>query len=248
MEFSNMKLRIFIVALILAAQIAGLAYISYLREREWRDNPTFRLECTSYDPRDLLRGHYLPLDFKILDDIPFEKFDAEAQEKIRKEFARNIERVRSGENSFAYSYSYSTPPPNFWLVLKPAAETGFWEVEHVTTSDPKIDFNTNPEAGKIVLRSGTKSKYRRIRISNPHLNENEPLPENPPQTEERALLVSFENPWDFFPNYRFYLAEEKAKEFDKKYRGNEERVSAELFLRGDGSPVIKRIFVNGEEF
>ena len=51
------------------------------------------------------------------------------------------------------------------------------------------------------------------------------------------------------PNSRFCLSEEKAKRFDAEVRGNAARVvSAELFLRGDGEPVLKRLFVDGEEF
>lgn len=242
-----MKLRIFIVVLILAAQIAGLAYVSYLREREWRNNPTFRLQCTSYDPRDLLRGHYLPLDFKILDDIPFSKFDAEAQEKIRKELADDIERVLSGEVSSSRSYSFSRLP-DFWLVLVPALETGFWEVERVTASDPKIDFNANPEAGKVVLRSGKKLGYWSLAVCIRRPKRNESIPENLQPANESELLFSFEDSRTFFPNGRFYLSEEKAKEFDRRYGRASENVSAELFLRSDGTPVIKRIFVNGEEF
>lgn len=244
-----MKFRIFLVALLLAAQVAGIAFVSFLREREWRNNPTFRLQCTSYDPRDLLRGHYLPLDFKILDNIPFSKFDEAAQKQIRGKFSLKMEYVLKGKTSyeFAYAYSYDNPVPELWLVLAPIPETGLWEVERVTTSDPKIDFNANPQAGKIAL-SLKRTKYWNFRISNPLLHDNETLPENVPALAESALLFSFENPRIFFPDHRFYLAEEKAKEFDKKYRGSMADVSAELFLRSDGTPVIKRLFVNGEEF
>ncbi|MBP3302175.1 MAG: GDYXXLXY domain-containing protein [Opitutales bacterium] len=235
-----MKLRIFLVALILAAQVAGIFCVSRAREREWQNNPTFRLECRSYDPRDFLRGHYLPLQFKIEDEIPISKFDASAQKKLRKEYA-HIPRSRE-----------------FWVILAPNAETGLWEIERVTAEDPEIDFNANPQTGKIALKA-----------DDPYIL---PLRKNvdflaPSATEsaEKHTTQTAQSPEDFFTagspievkvrldfpftNRRFYLPEEKAKEFDKKFRGNTQHViSAELFFRADGSVVPKHLFIDGEEY
>lgn len=245
-----MKLRIFFIALILAAQVAGIAFMSFARERERENNPTFRLQCATYDPRDLLRGHYLPLDFKILDDIPFSKFDADAQKRIRTPLMKHnggaFDSILKGGCASRQLY-YWGDAHVFWIVLAPAAKTGFWEIELVTTSDPKIDFNANPDAGKVALPA-TLPRYYTMHVRNPNCKTDANGKTVKMPASEQDLLFSFESPQHFFPNNRFYLAEEKAKEFDKKYRGNEERVSAELFLRDDGSPVIKRLFVDGEAF
>ena len=235
-----MKLRIFLVALILAAQVAGIFCVSRAREREWQNNPTFRLECATYDPRDFLRGHYLPLQFKIEDEIPISKFDAPAQKKLRKEYA-HIPRGRE-----------------FWVILAPNAETGLWEIERVTAEDPKIDFNADPQAGKIALKADDPyilPLRKTVDILAPSATE----------SAEKHTTQTAQGPEDFFtagspfeikvrldfpfPNRRFYLPEEKAKEFDKKFRGNTQHVvSAELFFRADGSVVPKRLFIDGEEY
>lgn len=80
-------------------------------------------------------------------------------------------------------------------------------------------------------------------------DRNVPAPENFDEIFDPASAVRVSS-WDFsLPNSRFYLSEEKAKRFDSEIRGNAERVvSAELFLRADGTPVLKRLFADGKEF
>lgn len=243
-----MKLRIFLVLLILAAQIAGIFCVSFARERDRQNNPTFRLECTSYDPRDFLRGHYLPLQFKIENEIPISKFDTSAQKKLREEIDKALSQLLAGGAD--YQYAYIPRDWEFRAILAPNAETGFWEIERVTAEDPKIDFNANPEAGKIALKA-----------DNPYVLPLRKTVHIPVQSTKQTA----QSPKDFFTagspfeikvrldlpfrNRRFYLPEEKAKEFDEKFRGNTQHViSAELFIRNDGSAVPKRIFIDGEEY
>lgn len=234
------RFALFLVVLILAAQLVGLFCVSAARERERANNPTFRLECASYDPRDLLRGHYLPLDFKILRDVPASKLDAAARERLREKHADAINRL--GEEREA---SLMTTPDEFWLVLAPNAETGFWEVERATFDDPKIDFNAHPENGRAALRLKWSGALW-LRFRRP---EDAPAPKTFDDVFDPAFGVTMHS-YDFeLPNSRFYLSEKKAKRFDAEARGNAARVvSAELFLRDDGAPVLKRLFVDGEEF
>ncbi|MGF0068844.1 GDYXXLXY domain-containing protein [Candidatus Spyradosoma sp. SGI.093] len=234
------RFALFLVVLILAAQLVGLFCVSAARERERANNPTFRLECASYDPRDLLRGHYLPLDFKILRDVPASKLDAAARERLREKHADEINRL--GEEREA---SLMMNLDGFWLVLAPNAETGFWEVERATFDDPKIDFNANPENGRAALRLKWSGALW-LRFRRP---EDAPAPKTFDDVFDPAFGVTMRS-YDFeLPNSRFYLSEEKAKRFDAEARGNAARVvSAELFLRDDGAPVLKRLFVDGEEF
>ena len=234
------RFALFLVVLILAAQLVGLFCVSAARERERANNPTFRLECASYDPRDLLRGHYLPLDFKILRDVPASKLDAAARERLREKHADEINRL--GEEREA---SLMTTPDEFWLVLAPNAETEFWEVERATFDDPKIDFNAHPENGRAALRlkwSGALwLRFRRTKEA--------PAPKTFDDVFDPAFGVTMRSDDFRVPNDRFYLSEKKAKRFDAEVRGNAARVvSAELFLRADGAPVLKRLFVDGEEF
>lgn len=257
------RFALFLVVLILAAQLVGLFCVSAARERERANNPTFRLECASYDPRDLLRGHYLPLDFKILRDVPASKLDAAARERLREKHADEINRL--GEEREA---SLMMNLDGFWLVLAPNAETGFWEVERATFDDPKIDFNAHPENGRAALRLKWSGALW-LRFRRP---EDAPAPktfddvfdpsferscsrsrERAPKTFDDVFNPAFGvtmRSYDFeLPNSRFYLSEKKAKRFDAEARGNAARVvSAELFLRADGAPVLKRLFVDGEEF
>ncbi len=234
------RFALFLVVLILAAQLVGLFCVSAARERERANNPTFRLECASYDPRDLLRGHYLPLDFKILRDVPASKLDAAARERLREKHADEINRL--GEEREA---SLMMNLDGFWLVLAPNAETGFWEVERATFDDPKIDFNAHPENGRAALRLKWSGALW-LRFRRP---EDAPAPKTFDDVFDPAFGVTMRS-YDFeLPNSRFYLSEEKAKRFDAEARGNAARVvSAELFLRDDGAPVLKRLFVDGEEF
>ena len=234
------RFALFLVVLILAAQLVGLFCVSAARERERANNPTFRLECASYDPRDLLRGHYLPLDFKILRDVPASKLDAAARERLREKHADEINRlVEEREASLMMNLD------GFWLVLAPNAETGFWEVEHATFDDPKIDFNAHPENGRAALRLKWSGALW-LRFRRP---EDAPAPKTFDDVFDPAFGVTMRS-YDFeLPNSRFYLSEKKAKRFDAEARGNAARVvSAELFLRDDGAPVLKRLFVDGEEF
>ena len=234
------RFALFLVVLILAAQLVGLFCVSAARERERANNPTFRLECASYDPRDLLRGHYLPLDFKILRDVPASKLDAAARERLREKHADEINRLAEEREA-----SLMMNLDGFWLVLAPNAGTGFWEVERATFDDPKIDFNAHPENGRAALRlkwSGALwLRFRRTKEA--------PAPKTFDDVFDPAFGVTMRS-YDFeLPNSRFYLSEEKAKRFDAEARGNAARVvSAELFLRDDGAPVLKRLFVDGEEF
>lgn len=234
------RFALFLVVLILAAQLVGLFCVSAARERERANNPTFRLECASYDPRDLLRGHYLPLDFKILRDVPASKLDAAARERLREKHADEINRL--GEEREA---SLMMNLDGFWLVLAPNAETGFWEVERATFDDPKIDFNAHPENGRAALRLKWSGALW-LRFRRP---EDAPAPKTFDDVFDPAFGVTMRS-YDFeLPNSRFYLSEKKAKHFDAEARGNAARVvSAELFLRDDGAPVLKRLFVDGEEF
>lgn len=234
------RFALFLVVLILAAQLVGLFCVSAARERERANNPTFRLECASYDPRDLLRGHYLPLDFKILRDVPASKLDAAARERLREKHADEINRL--GEEREA---SLMMNLDGFWLVLAPNAETGFWEVERATFDDPKIDFNAHPENGRAALRLKWSGALW-LRFRRP---EDAPAPKTFDDVFDPAFGVTMRS-YDFeLPNSRFYLSEKKAKRFDAEARGNAARVvSAELFLRDDGAPVLKRLFVDGEEF
>lgn len=234
------RFALFLVVLILAAQLVGLFCVSFARERERANNPTFRLECASYDPRDLLRGHYLPLDFKILRDVPASKLDAAARERLREKHADEINRL--GEEREA---SLMMNLDGFWLVLAPNAETGFWEVERATFDDPKIDFNAHPENGRAALRLKWSGALW-LRLRRP---EDTPAPKTFDDVFDPAFGVTMRS-YDFeLPNSRFYLSEKKAKRFDAEARGNAARVvSAELFLRDDGAPVLKRLFVDGEEF
>lgn len=234
------RFALFLVVLILAAQLVGLFCVSAARERERANNPTFCLECASYDPRDLLRGHYLPLDFKILRDVPASKLDAAARERLREKHADEINRL--GEEREA---SLMMNLDGFWLVLAPNAETGFWEVERETFDDPKIDFNANPENGRVALRLKWSGALW-LRFRRP---EDAPAPKTFDDVFDPAFGVTMRS-YDFeLPNSRFYLSEKKAKRFDAEARGNAARVvSAELFLRADGAPVLKRLFVDGEEF
>ena len=234
------RFALFLVVLILAAQLVGLFCVSAARERERANNPTFRLECASYDPRDLLRGHYLPLDFKILRDVPASKLDAAARERLREKHADEINRL--GEEREA---SLMMNLDGFWLVLAPNAGTGFWEVERATFDDPKIDFNAHPENGRAALRLKWSGALW-LRFRRP---EDAPAPKTFDDVFDPAFGVTMCS-YDFeLPNDRFYLSEEKAKRFDAEVRGNAARVvSAELFLRADGEPVLKRLFVDGEEF
>lgn len=251
-----MKFRIFLAALILAAQIAGIFCVSLARERERENNPTFRLECASYDPRDFLRGHYLPLQFKIENEIPISKFDASAQKKLREEIDKALSLLLAGGAD--YQYAYIPRGWEFWVLLTPNAETGLWEIERVTAENPKIDFNANPQAGKIALKADDPyilPLRKTVYILAPSATE----------SAEKHAAQTAQSPKDFFtagspfeikvrldlpfPNRRFYLSEEKAKEFDKKFRGNTQHViSAELFIRDDGSVVPKRLFIDGEEY
>lgn len=234
------RFALFLVVLILAAQLVGLFCVSAARERERANNPTFRLECASYDPRDLLRGHYLPLNFKILRDVPASKLDAAARERLREKHADEINRL--GEEREA---SLMMNLDGFWLVLAPNAETGFWEVERAIFDDPKIDFNAHPENGRAALRLKWSGALW-LRFRRP---EDAPAPKTFDDVFDPAFGVTMRS-YDFeLPNSRFYLSEKKAKRFDAEARGNAARVvSAELFLRDDGAPVLKRLFVDGEEF
>lgn len=234
------RFALFLVVLILAAQLVGLFCVSAARERERANNPTFRLECASYDPRDLLRGHYLPLDFKILRDVPASKLDAAARERLREKHADEINRL--GEKREA---SLMMNLDGFWLVLAPNAETGFWEVERATFDDPKIDFNAHPENGRAALRLKWSGALW-LRFRRP---EDAPAPKTFDDVFDPAFGVTMRSYNFELPNNRFYLSEKKAKRFDAEARGNAARVvSAELFLRDDGAPVLKRLFVDGEEF
>ncbi|MGN0861208.1 MAG: GDYXXLXY domain-containing protein [Candidatus Spyradosoma sp.] len=234
------RFALFLVVLILAAQLVGLFCVSAARERERANNPTFRLECASYDPRDLLRGHYLPLDFKILRDVPASKLDAAARERLREKHADEINRL--GEEREA---SLMTNLDGFWLVLAPNAGTGFWEVERATFDDPKIDFNAHPENGRAALRLKWSGALW-LRFRRP---KDAPAPKTFDDVFDSAFSVTIASSEFRVPNSRFYLSEEKAKRFDAEARGNAARVvSAELFLRDDGAPVLKRLFVDGEEF
>lgn len=234
------RFALFLVVLILAAQLVGLFCVSAARERERANNPTFRLECASYDPRDLLRGHYLPLDFKILRDVPASKLDAAARERLREKHADEINRLAEEREA-----SLMMNLDGFWLVLAPNAETGFWEVERATFDDPKIDFNAHPENGRAALRLKWSGALW-LRFRRP---EDAPAPKTFDDVFDPAFGVTMRS-YDFeLPNSRFYLSEKKAKRFDAEARGNAARVvSAELFLRDDGAPVLKRLFVDGEEF
>lgn len=234
------RFALFLVVLILAAQLVGLFCVSAARERERANNPTFRLECASYDPRDLLRGHYLPLDFKILRDVPASKLDAAARERLREKHADEINRLAEEREA-----SLMMNLDGFWLVLAPNAETGFWEVERATFDDPKIDFNAHPENGRAALRLKWSGALW-LRFRRP---EDAPAPKTFDDVFDPAVGVTMHS-YDFeLPNSRFYLSEKKAKRFDAEARGNAARVvSAELFLRDDGAPVLKRLFVDGEEF
>ncbi|MGN0884564.1 MAG: GDYXXLXY domain-containing protein [Candidatus Spyradosoma sp.] len=234
------RFALFLVVLILAAQLVGLFCVSAARERERANNPTFRLECASYDPRDLLRGHYLPLDFKILRDVPASKLDAAARERLREKHADEINRLTEEREA-----SLMMNLDGFWLVLAPNAGTGFWEVERATFDDPKIDFNAHPENGRAALRLKWSGALW-LRFRRP---EDAPAPKTFDDVFDPAFGVTMCS-YDFeLPNDRFYLSEEKAKRFDAEVRGNAARVvSAELFLRDDGAPVLKRLFVDGEEF
>ena len=234
------RFALFLVVLILAAQLVGLFCVSAARERERANNPTFRLECASYDPRDLLRGHYLPLDFKILRDVPASKLDAAARERLREKHADEINRLAEEREA-----SLMMNLDGFWLVLAPNAETGFWEVERATFDDPKIDFNAHPENGRAALRLKWSGALW-LRLRRP---KDAPAPKTFDDVFDPAFGVTMHS-YDFeLPNDRFYLSEEKAKRFDAEVRGNAARVvSAELFLRDDGAPVLKRLFVDGEEF
>lgn len=240
-----MKFKIFLVVLILSAQIAGIFCVSRAREREWQNNPTFRLECATYDPRDFLRGHYLPLRFKIEDaEIPFSKFDVPAQKKLRKALGNEIVKLFTGERESVYE---RLPDDwEFWAILAPNAQTGFWEIERVTLDNPKIDFNANSQAGKIAL----KSRDDRFWLLKRPIRASAQTTKNPEDFFTAGSPFEINVPLYFsFPNRRFYLPERKAKEFDEKYRGNTQHViSAELFFRADGSIVPKRLFIDGEEF
>ena len=254
-----MKLRIFLVALILAAQVAGIFCVSRAREREWQNNPTFRLECTTYAPRDFLRGHYLPLRFKIENEIPISKFDASAQEKLREEIDKALSLLLAGGAD--YQYAYIPRGREFWVVLAPDAETGIWEIERVTAEDPKIDFNANPQAGKIALKADDPYILPLRKTIDFHavvqIAEGAKTCEHRTQTAQSPEdFFSAGSPFEIkvrldfpFPNRRSYLPEEKAREFDKKFRGNTQHVvSAELFIRNGGSVVPKRLFIDGEVY
>ncbi|MGN0835348.1 MAG: GDYXXLXY domain-containing protein [Candidatus Spyradosoma sp.] len=234
------RFALLLVVLILAAQLVGLFCVSAARERERANNPTFRLECASYDPRDLLRGHYLPLDFKILRDVPASKLDAAARERLREKHADEINRLAESRE-----VSFVPKSDEFWLVLAPNAETGFWEVERATFDDPKIDFNANPENGRVALRSKW-SGAQWLRFLRP---KDAPAPKTFDDVFDPAFGVTMRTYEFELPNSRFYLSEEKAKRFDAEVGGNAARVvSVELFLRADGEPVLKRLFVDGKEF
>lgn len=248
-----MKLKIFLIALILAAQVVGIFCVSFARERERQNNPTFRLECTTYDPRDFLRGHYLPLRFEIEDGIPISKFDVPAQKKLREKIDDKLATLFAGNTR--YDYVCFPHDWEFWVVLAPNVQTGFWEIERVTLDDPKIDFNANPQAGKIALKTdGIYIWPLRKTIGNDARETTEAQKEQTAQSPEDFFTAG--SPFEIkvrldfpFKNRRFYLAEEKGKEFDRKFRGNTQHViSAELFIRNDGSVVPKRFFVDGVEF
>lgn len=235
------KTRIFILSLILAAQVIGIVCVSVARERERANSPTFLLKCRSYDPRDILRGHYLPLDFEALRDIPACRFDAAARERIFAVGGSQLEKLFTSDDVWVGGLS-----GDIWLVLSSNAETGFWEVESVSFEDPKIDFNAHPEAGKVALRCSCEPWRETLRFSR---EPDAPAPKTREEVFDPACGVTCSVLHSTFSNSRFYLSEKKAKRFDaevRRERGNV--VSAELFLRADGVPVPKRLFVNGVEF
>ena len=254
-----MKIRIFIITLILAAQVLGLFFVSLAREREWNNNPTFRLKCVSYDPRDFLRGHYLPLRFKIEGPIAFSKFDAAAQQKLRDELADDIDSLLKPDGD-GYHYVYFPENWEFWAILAPNEATGLWEIERVTAEDPKIDFNAHPHSGKIALKV---ERLNTLRL-NKTIAHHHPLVQFAGAQEKSEPAVTAKRPEDFFTagspfeiqvplefafaNRRFYLSEEKAKRFDREFQNDMDRVSAELFFRADGSVVPKHLLVDGKPF
>lgn len=232
-----MKIRIFLVALILTAQIAGIFCASRAREREWQNNPTFRLKCISYDPRDLLRGHYLPLRFEIENaGVPFSKFDTIAQKQLREALADDIDELFKSESKERYVSLLHHQ--ELWAILAPNGNTGIWEIENVVTQDPGIDFNTNPQGRKIALKARFGYGFRLKKTG-----------QNPEDFFTAGSPVEIKPQLEFnFPNRRFYLSEEKAKRFDREFGNDMNRVSVELFFRDDGTLIPKRILVDGKEY
>lgn len=234
------KIRILLVALVLAAQIVGIFCVSSARERELADAPTFRLECASYDPRDILRGHYLPLDLAALHGIPASKFDASAREYLVARHADSLRKLFSDTAVYQDLYDDCV-----WFVLAPNAGTGFWELESVGFDDPKIVFTGKPGGEKVAFRTSCENRGY-IEIFRP---KNARAPQTFEEIFNPAFGVTLSGARFRLENARFFLSEEKAKRFDAELRGNAARkISAEFFLRADGTPVPKRLFVDGEPF
>lgn len=252
-----MKTKIFIIAAVLLAQIVGLFCVSVARERERTNAPKFLLECGSYDPRHPLYGHYLPIRFKVGNEIPFSKLDPKIQETVRKEFTPAIEKYL--KNPEVWGWYCSMPRDlNYWVLISPNPETGLWETESLTQADPQLNPNDDPTSGKMAFRCENVEMWRMgpdKEIANRYRTTE--------KTEQGDVLVTvtpqqvnayLENEVSFRAYCRlfdartdFYLSEKKAKEFDEKYSWNSDYViSAEVFLR-DGKPVVTRIFVDGEE-
>lgn len=253
-----MKTKIFIIAAVLLAQIVGLFCVSVARERERTNAPKFLLECESYDPRHPLYGHYLPIRFKVGNEIPFSKLDPKIQEAVRKEFTPAIEKYLKDPESWGWYW----PAPrdlNYWMLAGPNPETGLWEAESLTQADPQLNPNDDPTSGKMAfrcenveMRRGDADKETADRYRTTEKTEQGDVLVTVTPQQVNAFL---ENEVYFYARCRlfddrtdFYLSEKKAKEFDEKYRNNSEHViSAEVFLR-DGKPVVTRIFVDGKEF
>lgn len=150
-----MKLRIFLVLLVLAAQLGAIFHFSREREREAAEAPRIRLACEIPAARRQMTlgggvlGHAFLLNFEIARAIPFSKFDAAAQATLRAKLSPLVAaRMKNPAPEGSAKDAVAFDEIDARIVLKTNAESGLSEIDYVTFSEP-----ASLAAGTVVLRT-----------------------------------------------------------------------------------------------
>lgn len=210
-------MKIFKICLVIAVvliQIAAIFWLSFEREKERDTAETFIMRCGVFDPRDWLRGHYLPLNFEIenqkhrLADVEKILYPEELKDVWK--FFEDLKEVPEEFREWRYFY----PSWEFCLLFEKNPENGFAEFVGIVPAGTPASPGTLvvPAVAKFVgweFKDGGDADFYNGEV------------------QIRFKSVS----------RRFYVSEAKAKKFD-----GVTKMAAEVYLRGDGSLGVKDLF------
>ncbi len=232
------SLKIFLVIALVVAQIVAIFVLSFARERERDNAKTFYLRCETYDPRDLLRGHYFPVNFEIdrekfsLSKIDESIIDPDDLKSAKESFVL----WQNEDKPFSWK-TFNLEQTRLKMVLMLDEKTRIAYIAGIYKNAPVYDERSEA----IVL----DVKAECIRWEADYKASAKSATKKPKFNDGEIYLKPVNH------ERRFYVSETRAKALDKQLeeaRKNPDvpaEILAEVFLRSDGSLGIKNLIVNG---